>query len=603
MIPKADINYIRENVDIIKFLESRGVASNKAGISWLALCPIHSERTPSFNIKAVENRYHCFGCGSSGDIINLVQELDQLSFSGAIEEIAEYAGIVIKKDEEDEEFKKLKRLYALTETVSLWFRENFTSLPDEHPAKENLSERRLLELANEDPSIGYAPNNGMVQHLTSKGYSIEEIHQVGLMTSKDGREWASYRKRLIWSIRNIQGKVVGFSARKVYENDNGPKYINSPQTRLYNKSHTLFGLYEAHKHITKQQSVFVVEGQTDVMAMRAAGVLNVVASNGTAFGKDHAEILYRLADRARESKQFTINFCFDNDPAGVKAAKKMFTIDSTLQTLSNVVTIPDGDPDDVRRNQGDEALVKALENRVPLLEFILRKELEEWDITTPEGQSKFLAEANKLLSGVDNSIVLDSYKRKLSWWTGVPLSEINLRRAPNKTQNNQQHESNHSGVSEGELRKRVLAALIQFPEETMEAIAVNRITMDMFQNDGRIIIEEAFRYLRENGMAEDAGMRTIFDIDAFSNPKLVTDLMFVPIVTEEGASRDRIKSIVNFICHVFIAARTVNENNMVQARIVNATEDGGFMDDETLLKEIVEARKSVARKRPTTLHK
>lgn len=601
MIPKSDINHIRETVDIIKFLESRGVAANKAGTSWVALCPIHSERSPSFHIKPAENRYHCFGCGSGGDIINLVQELDQLSFSGAVEELADYAGITIQKAEEDEEFKKLKRLYALTETASQWFRSNFTSLPDEHPAKENLGERKLLQLADEDESIGYAPNSGMVQHLNSKGFKIEEIREVGLMASNEEREWAAYRKRLVWSIRNIQGKVVGFSARKVYENDTGPKYINSPQTKLYNKSRTLFGLFEAHKHITKQQSVYVVEGQTDVMAMRAAGVLNVVASNGTAFGKEHAEILYRLADRARESKQFTINFCFDNDPAGVKAAKKMFTIDANLQTLANVVTIPQGDPDDVRRLYGDQALIDALENKVPLLEFILKQELKEWDVKTAEGQSRFLNEANQLLSDVTNSVVLDSYKRKISWWTGVPLSEISLNKNRQRNNNNQNHNNDHSQVSEGELRKRILAALIQFPTPTLEAIAANGITFDMFQSEGRVIIEEAFRFLAQYGDLAGEGDRVVFDVDSFTNPKLVTDLMFVPLASEEdSANPERVKSIVNSICHVFIITKTANENNMVQARIVNATEDSIILDDETLLEEIIEARKVVVKRRPST---
>lgn len=592
MISKEDIEKIRKAVDIIDYLSFRGVEAHQAGTSWKALCPIHSERSPSFHIKPETKTWHCFGCGNGGDIFSLVQEMDELNFSAAIQELAEYAGIKLV-EQEDEEFKKVKRLYQLTELTSAYFRQEFERLPDEHPAKIEFSKRNLLELANEDETIGFAPNNGMIQFLQGKGFSKEDMKEVGLLSEKEN---ALFRKRVIWSIRNIQGKVVGFTARKIYEADLGGKYINSPQTRIYNKSQTLFGLFEAHKAITKQQSVYIVEGQMDVMALRAIGITNVVAPNGTAFTKEQSLLLQRLADRGKESKQFTVNFCFDGDSAGIKAAKKVFEVEPSLQTTANVVEIEEGqgDPCDIRLNEGDAYLEDVLLNkRVSLLEFILKKELEEWDVRTPEGQAKFIAQASLLLEGIDNNVVLESYKRKISWWTGVPLSNISI--SGGKTINYRPEA--HAGVSSGELRKRVVAALLQFPEETYEAIQASHITVDMFKNASKDIFETSLALIEEQMRSveyeEDENFRVELRPDQFENPKMISELIFLNLTAEEELNSARKKSIVANICKVFINEYKSNENNMIQARILAASEDNNLIEDEDLLKEILDARASL----------
>lgn len=442
MISKEDIEKIRVNVDIIKYLHDRGTEVTRAGASWIGLCPIHSERTPSFHVKPEAKTWHCFGCSKGGDIFTLIQEVDDLSFYGAILSLAEYAGIEIKETD-NVDYKHIQRLHKLTDTASKLFRKNYLELPEDHPAKQNLAARNLTAEAERDETVGFAPASGLIQYLEKAGFTIEEILEAGLAT-KPENPVALFRNRLIWSIRNIQGKTVGFTARKIYDNDNGPKYINSPQTPLYNKSKTLFGLEQAHKAITENQSVYVVEGQTDVMALRAIGIMNVVAPNGTAFVKDHATILQRLASRARSSKKFTINFCFDGDTAGMTAAKKVFKTDSSLQTSANVITLPYGDPCELRINEGDEGLRKALENKIPLLEFILKTELNEWDVTTAEGQTGFLKQAIELLDDIDDNTMLEAYQRKVSYWSGVPLSNIVNR--PRRKRNQQNDNEDNSGL-------------------------------------------------------------------------------------------------------------------------------------------------------------
>jgi len=594
MIIKEDIEKIRNAVDIVEYLKSRGTEVNRSGVSWVGLCPIHSERSPSFHVKPEAKTFHCFGCGRGGDIFTLVQEMDDLSFMGSILSLAEYADIELQ-EEEDDNFKKIQRLYKLTNLASSWFRKNFEELDDEHPAKLNLSERGLLDLAKKDNSIGFSPNSGLLQYLTAAKFTMDEIVEVGLASRSedkpDQQPNARFRQRLIWSIRNIQGKTVGFSARKIYDTDNGPKYINSPQTTLFNKSKTLLGLDQAHKTITEQQSVYVVEGQTDVMAFREAGILNVVATCGTAFGKDHSIILQRLADRAKTSKKFTINFCFDGDAAGINAAKKVFSTDNSLQTSANVISLGSEDPDDLRKNHGNDALIKALENKVSLLEFILKNELKEWDVTNPEGQAGFLKQASMLLNEIDDPSLLEAYQRKVSYWSGAPLSTIvNRNYGKRRTSSMGEEQSSVQAVSLGTLRQRVIASVLQYPIQGLKAIKEFKINDSMFQNSGKTLFTEAVTVAEA---ATVAGSYS-FDPSNFTEPTLAVNLLHEEIITTLDETDERIQEIVNAICKVFTTNYNINENNKLQTRLLNMSEEEtSESSDEDLFREIMESRKDI----------
>lgn len=588
MIAKEDIEKIRKSIDIVKYLHDRGTEVTRAGASWTGLCPIHSERTPSFHVKPEAKTWHCFGCGKGGDIFSLAQEMDDLSFYGAILSLAEYSGIELKETD-DVDFKRIQRLYKLTATASALFRKNYLELPADHPAKVNLAERNLTEEAERDETVGFAPASGLIQYLEKAGFTIEEILEAGLAT-KPENPVALFRNRLIWSIRNIQGKTVGFTARKIYENDNGPKYINSPQTPLYNKSKTLFGLEQAHKAITEQQSVYVVEGQTDVMALRAIGIMNVVAPNGTAFVKDHATILQRLADRARSSKKFTINFCFDGDNAGIAAAKKVFKTDSSLQTSSNIVSLPYGDPCELRIKEGDEGLRKALNVKIPLLEFILKTELAEWDVTTAEGQTGFLKQAVELLDDIDDDTMLEAYQRKVSYWCGVPLSNIvNRRSSKRKTSVSKNNdEASVNVVSLGILRQRVIASLVQFPELTLPVLKQLGISADMFQKNGRVLFEEAWQVAETFYTREDKS----FDSSNFTEPNLAAQLMHEEIISNPEETTARKVEIIEAVCKVFLTNYRISENSKIQSSILNQAEEGEVSDEE-VFRKIMESRQGL----------
>jgi len=483
---KSDLDLIKSKLDILTYLEERGISFRNSGASWVGLCPVHNERSPSFHVKPATNTFRCFGCGISGDIFSLVQEMDSLSFPGAVQALASEAGIELQIDE-DPNYKRRQRLLQILRMTSEWYRHNYNQLPVEHPAKQNLAERNLLEYSYIDASIGFAPSGSLIGLLTQKNFSLQEIIDAGLATvAEEGRpSREKFRNRLVWTIYDVQGNPIAFSARKIYENDNGPKYMNSPQTELYNKSKALLGLSDAKKSIAQEQEVFVVEGQTDVMALKAAGKKNTVASCGTAFGTDHANMLFHLSNLGKESEKFRIVFCFDGDAAGTKAAKTVFEKNKNLHLNSYVVRLlnKDGsatDPCDFRKDNGDEALVDLVTSEpVSIVEFILLEELHNWDVTRPEGQSSFINKAREILSLISDPIQYSAYLRKVSFWAGVSFAELSNMTKPRTVQ--APTEVRTQEALEGDpYENKILAAIIQYPEESFVCLSKYRLDSSFF---------------------------------------------------------------------------------------------------------------------------
>lgn len=489
---KEDLDTIRNKVDMLTFLEARGVAFRQSGVSWMGLCPVHSERSPSFHVKPASQTFHCFGCGISGDIFSLVQEMEGLSFPGAVQMLAEEAGVDLKMDD-DPNFKHRQRLLQITRLTSEWFRWNYNNVPMDHEAKKDLEKRNLLEYSLSDESIGFAPNSGLLDILSKKGFSIKELEEAGvIVVPEDGKPARDkFRNRLIWTVYDIQGRPIGFSGRKVFENDNGPKYLNSPQTVLYNKSKTLLGLSTAKRAITQSQEVYVVEGNADVMAMKAAGKINTVATCGTAFGTDHANMLLHLSNLGKEANKFRIIFCFDADAAGVKAAQNVFEKNKSIQVNSYVVKFAGKngeatDPSDYRRDNGNEGLLEAIkpENQVSLVEFVLSEERKQWDLETPEGQSGFVNKAKEILSFVPDAIQHAAYLRKVSSWTGISLTQISsmARHRPTRVNDAPVPEvSQNAVIQEGDkFENTLLAAFVQHPAESFDLMVKYRMDMSFF---------------------------------------------------------------------------------------------------------------------------
>lgn len=477
MYTKSDIQLVRTTIDIIEFLEKRGQSFKQTGTSHVGLCPIHNEKSGSFHVRTDSNTFHCFGCGAGGDIISLVQQMENLSFTGAIQMLAEEYDIELESVESDPEYKQLQRLYRICQLASRFYREQYIALPDNHPAKMNLTDRLLKSEGDKDPTIGFAPMQGLLDILFAEKFSKDEISQTGLIKINDeGKVVQLFRNRLIWTINDIQGRPIAFSARKIFDEDNGPKYINSPATRLYNKSKTLMGLEVARKVTNKTQSLYVVEGATDIMAFRASGYENVVATCGTAFGPEHASVVLGIAASNKEANRFKIYFCFDGDNAGLEAAKKVFNKNKNLINISNVIKFDNGDPCDIRLAGGNSALQEKIKtNGVPIVEFMLKEELATWDIKTAEGLASFVEAAKLILKSLNSGVEVEAYMRKISSWTGISVSNLSSAKIQLASEPVAGKPAANSSIHEN-----ILAGFLQYRDVAKELIAKYKLQIEYF---------------------------------------------------------------------------------------------------------------------------
>ena len=494
MYTKEDRELVKQSVDMVKYLEEKGVSLTPSGVSLKGLCPIHGERSPSFHVKTREatgsfDSFHCFGCGASGDVIELAMQMETLSFPGAILFLAERADIKLSESEEDPEYQQKQRLYSLCKEASGWFHANLLDLADSHPARQNLLNRKLLYPNNlagygalTDPIVGWSDRGQLLPMLQGKGFSVQEIIDAGFATRNERGLRETFMNRLIWTVQDPAGRAIGFSGRKVMADDESnkavPKYVNSPQTLLYNKSAALLGLAEAKREIAKKQEVVIVEGNADLLAFRSTGLMNVVSTCGTAFGDTHSQILSRLSAAGRSSERFQIVLCFDGDAAGIKAAKNVFEKQKSVQLNSYVVVLPDGqDPAEYRLSASDEELRAAVDKKIPLVEFILQEEMKTWDVKTPEGLVGFLHKAREILNLVANDTQRDSYFRLISFWTGASMDQI--RSSVGKAQRTQESDPSRTSQT-ASLADRLLGAAVQYPAQFKEACLGRNINASMF---------------------------------------------------------------------------------------------------------------------------
>lgn len=476
------LDELKERIDLPELIESYGVELKKSGVRYAGLCPFHNERSPSFSVNPVASFFHCFGCGEGGDAFAFVQKMDHCSFQDSVILLADKVGynlpVIEETDEEKKEAEDRKQLYSLMEESARWLHENFMPLPRNHPAKAELnSEKRQLgsqELC-EEFEIGYAPEgwDKLSNHLLSKGYKDDLIVLSGMgVKTKKGNIVDRFRGRVTWTIRDIQGRAVGFGARKLYDTDDGAKYLNSPETPIYKKNRTLYNLERARKAIVSEGYVIVVEGYTDIMACWDAGVYNVVASSGTAFSDEHIGVLRRLLDGYEDGRVGQIVFSFDGDSAGQKAARKTLDLDTPLQSRSYVVTIPENmDPCDFRAKHSNEELKAVLvdpEKRVPLVDFVLANEAKNHDIRNTNGRIAYLSACIPILKKIREQELRIQATRRVSYYSGVQTAQVeDFLRQEYFVPETVLHEIGVNPQNSSPLesvQKRILAAILQYPD-------------------------------------------------------------------------------------------------------------------------------------------
>ncbi len=517
LILRNDIDEVRSRVNIADIvgdyvtLKSAGVGSLKG------LCPFHDERSPSFHVRPQAGRYHCFGCGEDGDVFTFLQKMDHVTFSEAVERMAARVGIELHYEDGGKaanDHGNRARLLAANRAAEEFFVSQLSS-PGAEPGRAFLGARGFDPAAAAHFGVGFAPKSfdALSTHLKTLGYTEEELLAAGLVGQGDRGIYDRFRGRLVWPIRDTTGQTLGFGARKLLDDDQGPKYLNTPETAVYHKSQVLYGLDLAKRDISRGKRVVVVEGYTDVMACHLAGVTTAVATCGTAFGVDHIKVIRRVLGDVDNSDAHGLGeviFTFDPDEAGQKAASRAFAEEQRFAAQTFVAVAPDGlDPCDLRLARGDDALRRLIDDRKPMFEFMIRRVLSSFDLETVEGRVGALRAAAPVVAGIRDPALHSGYIRNLAGWIGLDPQEV-ARAVKSSVA---QRPANHPGAEHGgvqaestaeqqgpsitqlptdpvtRLERDALMALLQHPEAVGRDFAL-RVTQVAFSNSTLAVVRD-----------------------------------------------------------------------------------------------------------------
>ena len=432
-IRDEDIAAVRERSPIDEVVGEYLQLRNAGGGSLKGLCPFHEEKTPSFNVTPARGLFYCFSCAEGGDAIKFVQKIDGLSFVEAVERLAGRAGIELRYEQggyvPGQEQSQRRRLIDAHRAAADFYAERMGG-SDAAPARAFLAERGF-ELADVQRfGVGYSPKawEDLTRHLRGRGFTDGELIAAGLAREGNRGTRDRFRGRLMWPIRDLSGDVIAFGARKLDPEDDGPKYLNTPETSLFRKSTVLYGADLAKREIAQRRQAVIVEGYTDVMACHLAGVPTAVATCGTSFGEDHIKVLRRLIMDS-DSFMGEVIFTFDGDAAGQRAARRAFDMEAKFTTQTYVTVEPDGlDPCDLRLAHGDAAVRDLVARRVPLFEFAIKGVLGHHDLDTTEGQLAALDEAAPIVARIKDKGLRARYAVNLDRWLGLLDEEFILGR-------------------------------------------------------------------------------------------------------------------------------------------------------------------------------
>lgn len=633
LIKREDVDAVRERARIEEIVGSY-VTLKTAGVgSMKGLCPFHDERTPSFHVRPQVGRWHCFGCNEGGDVISFVQKIDGLGFTETVEYLAERVGIQLRYEEgggprRTEEPGRRQRIIEANRTAAQFFSEQLLT-PQAAPARDFLAQRSFDKAAADQFGVGYAPQgwNSLLTVLRSRGFSEAELLAAGLVSQGNRGVYDRFRGRLIWPIRDVTGEVIGFGARRLFDEDQGPKYLNTPETAVYKKSQVLYGLDLAKREIARTKRVVVVEGYTDVMAAHLSGVGTAVATCGTAFGTDHVRVVRRLVGdtSAGSGVQLTgggstggeIIFTFDGDAAGQKAAMRAFGEDQQFYAQTFVAVEKSGmDPCDLRLARGPEAVRALVDGRQPLFEFVIRTTLAAYDLGTAEGRVGALRAAAPAVASIRDTALQPEYTRMLAGWLGMDGEAV--RRAVASARRTGQHDAGgraehagpsrqgqqgrpdgergrHAGETEGRvaehvpgafarpdrgdpvarLEREVLESVLQYPGRVPEAF--DALGADAFSVPAWRAVHEAIRAAGGVRGTTDAAAWVQRVLEECSEPVagLVNELAVAPLPEDrESAVEDYVHGVVRSLVEMQYTRQIANLRSALQRTDGQADPEG-----------------------------
>ncbi len=426
LIHPEDLETVRERSRIDEVVSAFVQLRPAGGGALTGLCPFHDEKTPSFRVTPAKGFYYCFGCGEGGDVISFVQKINNMAFAEAVEFLADRCGVQLRYTDGDgaprHEPGLRMRIFEANQLAAEFYAGRLAGA-EAVDARVFLDGRGFSREHAEHFGLGFAPRSGTAlrDFLVGKKFAREDLVKAGLVRESG---WDFFQGRLLWPIRDAGRSVLGFGARRLYDDDRMPaKYLNTPETIVYKKSHVLYGLDLARTHIGKKNQAVVVEGYTDVMACHIAGVDTAVASCGTAFGADHSRMIARLMTSDALSGE--VIFTFDGDAAGQAAAMKVFSSDTAFTAQTYVAVEPSGlDPCDLRIGSGDAALRELVARRVPLYRFVMKNTIAKFDLDRADGRLAAVRAAAPLVASVRDASLVSGYIRELAGLVGLNPDEV-----------------------------------------------------------------------------------------------------------------------------------------------------------------------------------
>ena len=405
---------VRERTDIYTVV-SRYVSLNQRGGKYWGLCPFHNEKTPSFTVDVGKGLFYCFGCHTGGDVFKFLSLIENVNFFEAVKLQAERLGMELPKQklspEEESRRREEKILLKITALAQEFFHECLINTARGEVGRKYLAGRGITATTIETFKFGFAPDgwDNLLTALTKRGVSADQLDKVGLVKRRNDNSgfYDRFRGRVMIPINDVFGRTVAFGGRIVVDDENSPKYLNSPESALFNKRRLLFGLDKAHLPISSAGFAVVVEGYMDAISLVEAGIKNVVATLGTAFTPEHAALLLRYARK--------IVFCYDSDEAGQRATMRALPIVQAAGAEVFIVKVPEGkDPDDFIRKHGKEAFDELIKNAEPLVDYRLNYVLAHVEHSTNQGKFQALKEILPVVVNVTNNVTRNDYRKKIA---------------------------------------------------------------------------------------------------------------------------------------------------------------------------------------------
>ena len=499
-IPQSFIDDLLTRTDIIDII-SNYVPLRKAGKNHQAHCPFHDEKTPSFTVSQEKQFYHCFGCGVSGTAITFLMEYHHMNFIESIEELANRAGLEVpRKSGFTDKEGRLAELYELMELIVQHYRKQLREHPDAHRAINYLKHRGITGELTEKFEIGYAPAgwDNLIRKLGGSDSANHRLSKVGMILKRDvSGYYDRFRDRIMFPIRDPRGRAIGFGGRVLGEET--PKYLNSPETPLFYKGKELYGLYQVKRNFKTLYRVFVVEGYMDVLALAQFDIHNTVATLGTAVTPDHLNLLFRNTSQ--------VVICFDGDEPGKKAAwRAMQTILPQLKEGRQCffMFMPDNtDPDDFIQQQGADAF-QDKQNCTPLSDYLVHTLKQGKDLTTREGQSRFIDDAIPYVSLLPRVALRQLILRDLAEIARIPVSDIEAL-VSNVNKSSSHPHTLHSGSGQGRTTVTSIIELI-LHQPRMAMLIEDPADLDGFPVPGTPFLRELVELVHSHPQITCAGI-------------------------------------------------------------------------------------------------